>query len=100
MQNGARAHTAKTTLEYINKNVPECIEPSSLPPNSPGLNPMHYFIWSRLENNVFSKNIVDLEQLKERIVEFWEEFPEERLTRQLIHLKFALKDALRMSNIF
>ena len=29
MQDGARAHTAKTTLEYLNKNVPEYIEPSS-----------------------------------------------------------------------
>ena len=95
MQDGARAHTAKTTLEYLNKNVAEYIEPSSWPPNSPDLNPVDYFIWSRLESNVFSKKIVDLEQLKERIVECWEEFPQGE-TRQSIHLEFALKDALRV----
>ena len=70
MHNDAIAHTAKTTLlEYFNKNVPEYFEPSSWPPNSPNLNPVDYFIWSWLESNVFSKKIVNLEQLKERIVE-------------------------------
>ena len=78
-------HTAKTTLEYLNRNVLD-IEPSSQPPNSPDLDPSDYFIWSNLESNVFSKKIVNFKQLKERIV--LEEFPQ-RETRQLIHSEFA-----------
>ena len=51
IQDGARAHTSKTTLEYFNRNLAEYIEPSK----SSDLNPVDYFIWSRLESNVFIK---------------------------------------------
>ena len=91
MQDGARAHTAKTTLEYLNKNVPEYIEPSSQPPNSPNLNPVDYFIWSRLESNVFSKKIFNLKQLKERIVECWEEFPQGEIDKAVDSFRIRLK---------
>ena len=69
--------------------VPEYIEPFSWPPNSPDLNPVDYFIWSKLESNVFSKKIVDLEQLK--VVECWEEFLQGEIDKAVDSFRIRLK---------
>ena len=58
---------------------------------------MDYFILSRLESNVLSKKIVDLEQLKERIVECWEEFPQGEIDKTVDSFRVCLKDVLRTS---
>ena len=93
-QDGARVHTAKTTLEYLDKNVLEYIQPSSCSPNGPELNPVDYFTWSKLESNVFSKKIVDLEQLKERIVECWEELSQVETDKAVDSFRVYPKDVL------
>ena len=45
-QDGAPAHTARETVQYLEcKGVP-FIRPEEWPPNSPDLNPLDYCIWS------------------------------------------------------
>ena len=57
-QDSAPAHKSKETQAWLQK---ECYDfvPFSLPPTSPDLNPLDYFVWSYVENitNMTSHNI-------------------------------------------
>src|SRR6218665_1829341 len=44
-QDGAPAHTARVTQEWLHANCPEIIEKDRWPPNSPDLNPLDYHVW-------------------------------------------------------
>ena len=44
-QDGAPAHTARVTQEWLHANCPEIIEKDQWPPNSPDLNPLDYHVW-------------------------------------------------------
>ena len=72
MQDGARAHTAKLTLEMLkarNKS-PKLLEPHHRPPNNPDWNPVDFEIWRLLEQNIYQgQRINDLDSLKEAIIE-------------------------------
>ena len=47
-QDGAPAHTARVTQEWLHANCPEMIEKDQWPPNSPDLNPLDYHIWGAM----------------------------------------------------
>ena len=51
-QDGARAHTAKSTISYIQNKMPDYVSPEMWPPNSPDLNPVDYGIWESLSRRV------------------------------------------------
>ena len=44
-QDGAPAHTSKTTQEYIDGATPDFIRKDEWPPQSPDCNPMDYALW-------------------------------------------------------
>ena len=48
-QDGARLHTARDTVEYLEGACPEFIRPEQWPPNSPDLNPLDFFVWGAVE---------------------------------------------------
>ena len=52
LQGGARSHTAKATLEYLNESCPECVKPNHWPPNSPDFNVLDFVIWGDFEKKV------------------------------------------------
>src|SRR6218665_791233 len=47
-QDGAPAHTARVTQEWLHANRPEIIEQDRWPPNSPDLNPLDYHVWGAM----------------------------------------------------
>ena len=47
-QDGAPAHTARATQDWIEQHCPEFIEKDNGPPNSPDLNPLDYYIWGSI----------------------------------------------------
>src|SRR6218665_1647737 len=51
-QNGAPAHTAKNTMEYLQRENISFIEPDMWPQNSPDLNPVDYAVWGRPSTDV------------------------------------------------
>jgi hypothetical protein len=51
-QDGAPSHRAKLTVEFLQRNVPDFIEPDLWPPNSPDLNPVDYAVWGALQQMV------------------------------------------------
>ena len=44
-QDGALSHRAKSTIEFLQCTMPNFIELSVWPPNSPDLNPVDYAVW-------------------------------------------------------
>ena len=44
-QDGAPAHTARQTQEFLQANTPDLIGKDEWPPNSPDLNPLDYCVW-------------------------------------------------------
>ena len=79
MQEGARADTAKITLEMLkDKKQLRLLELRHWPPNSPGLSPVDFGIWGLLEQNLYQgQRMTDFDSLKETIVEEWNKIPQE-----------------------
>ena len=79
MQDGARSHTAKLTIQMMeHQKYLKLLQPSDWPPNSPDLNPVDYCIWGILENNVYrGRKITNIKELKEAIIEEWEKIPQD-----------------------
>ena len=58
--------------------------PNLWPPNSPGLNPVDYKIWGLMQEKVYRTKIRDIEELRARIVNAWDEFV------QLVYIDAAI----------
>jgi len=70
-QDGAPSHWSKHTVPYLKANVPNFVQPSNWPPNSPDLNPVNYSIWGALQQLVYRRKIRDLVHLKEVLQDCW-----------------------------
>ena len=87
-QDGARSHTSKCILSYMEKNLPpnaELLSPDHWPPHSPDLNPMDYSIWLSLAAKVLQVKIRNVEHLSERLGKAWEQISRGEVDR-VIHL--------------
>jgi len=71
-QDGAPAHAARTTMDYLKKEHINFIEPYMWPPNSPDINPVDYAIWDALQQRVYhQRQFKTVEELKRVIVTEW-----------------------------
>ena len=61
LQDGA----TKLTVEFLQQNVPNFIEPYVWPPNIPDINPVDYAVWGALQQDVYTVPIVGLQDLKD-----------------------------------
>ena len=73
-QDGAPAHRARETVELLGNKTPDFIPPTLWPPNSPDLNPVDYKIWSVMQERVYQTKVRDIEDLRQRIMQVWDEF--------------------------
>ena len=53
-QDGAPAHTSKTTQEYLDGAMPDFIRKDEWPPQSPDCNPTVYAVWDSLSQKVYA----------------------------------------------
>ena len=83
MQDGARAHTAKLTLDKLEQQHQLILlQPEEWPPHSPDLNPVDFGIWGVLEEKVYrGRRITDIESLKEALVTEWNLLPQELINK-------------------
>jgi len=73
-QDGAPAHRARETVQLLTTETPDFIPPNLWPPNSPDLNPVDYKIWGIMQEKVYRTKIRNIEELRVRIVNAWDEF--------------------------
>ena len=77
MQDGARSHTAKDSVQFLEERVPKLLKPNQWSPNSPDLNPLDFSVWSVLEAKVYRGRVItDLDTLKKAIVTEWKRLPQ------------------------
>jgi len=70
-QDSASAHRAQDTVVLLAHETPRFIGPDLWPPNSPDLNPVDYKVWGYFQEQVYRSPIVDVTDLKQRLVEVW-----------------------------
>ena len=68
-QDNAPAHRARETVQLSSGNTPEIISPMMWPPNSQISNPVDYEVWGVLPRRLYRTRILDVDHLKQRIVE-------------------------------
>jgi len=74
-QDGAPAHTARTTMNYLKREHINFIEPHMWPPNSPDINPVDYAISGALQQRVYHhQQFKTVEELQRAIVTEWQKF--------------------------
>ena len=73
-QDGAPAHRAPETAELLTRETPDFILSNLWPPNSPDSNLVDYKIWGIMQEKVYRRKIRNIEDLRERIVNAWNEF--------------------------
>ena len=66
-QDGAPAHSAKTTQDWLRARLPEFFEKEIWPPSSPDCNPLDYFLWSEVERETNAAPHTSVASLKAKI---------------------------------
>jgi len=70
-QDGARAHTLKATIAWLDANIKHYITPEDWPPNSPDLSPIEN-VWSIMATAVYADpEPQSLQALKHRLRKAW-----------------------------
>ena len=83
-QDGARAHTARETLKYLDEHCPEYVKPDHWAPNSCNQNPLDCAVWGELQAKVWGKYQIDsLDYLKSAIVQGWRVYPQETIDKAI-----------------
>ena len=77
-QNGARAHTARASVQFLQQSTPDFIEPENWPSNSPDLNVMDYCIWSLFLTGLHNcrHDIKSIDDLKTSLRRAWNDIPQ------------------------
>lgn len=77
MQDGAKAHTARSSIEWLTRNTPDFITPQQWPAKSPDLNVLDYSLWGILLAGVSNNrpHINDVAHLKATLIESWNTIP-------------------------
>lgn len=68
-QDGAPAHTANTTQDWLLTHLPEFWPKEIWPPNSPDCNPLDYYVWGVCERDVNKHPHNNVDSLKAKITE-------------------------------
>ena len=81
----APAHRAGDTVEFLSRNTPDFISswpwPLPWPPNSPDLNPVDYEVWGILQQCIYHSRILDVDHLKQHLIEEWRCFDQNIIGR-------------------
>ena len=70
-QDGAPAHRARKTVQFLNDSKIPFWTPDMWPPNSPDLNPLDYGIWSMVAQGAVDRRPPSVAALKKRVNAFW-----------------------------
>ncbi|XP_031333083.1 uncharacterized protein LOC116163333 [Photinus pyralis] len=87
-QDGATAHTARATLQYLEQFYDNRLISKGLwPPRSPDLTPLDFFLFPTLKNNVFRNRLHTLDELRAAIIEELERISPETLEKVFDNMK-------------
>ena len=92
-QDGAPAHTARVTQEWLHANCREIIEKDQWPPNSPDLNPFDYHVWGAMleRYHKFQPKPKTIAELKDALQSIWDDMPQEPINKAIKNFTKRLK---------
>jgi len=96
-QGGAPSYRAKSTVEFLQRTVPNFIEPSVWPPISPDLNPVDYAVWGALQQSVYRIQISNLDDLKDTVRTCWESLDQQIINKSIDQWRDRLKAVVRVN---
>ena len=72
MHDGAAPHFSRIARQYLNDHFPgkwiRLNGPVAWSPHSPDLNPIDFYLWSHVKNEVYSTPLIKVYELREHIV--------------------------------
>jgi hypothetical protein len=89
MQDGAKCHTSKQTVGYLQGKGVNFIE--DWPPRSPQLNPIEN-LWSMLARAVSDRGAASVQQLRNIVIEEFNKIEEEKIDNMVLDWKKRLKE--------
>lgn len=94
-QDGARAHTSRASIEWLNTNINGYISPEDWPPNSPDLSPIEN-VWSIMSATVYADpEPQNLNTLKRRLRKAWKSIPLKTLKNLIGSMPDRLKTVVK-----
>ena len=93
-QDGAPAHTAKLSQEWLRKEIPDFITKAEWPPSSPDLNPLDFSLWAILESRACSKPHRNISTLRSSLCREWERIPQEMIRTAVESVPKRLKEVI------
>lgn len=92
-QDGAPAHSARLTQQFLEQNVTEFIAKDQWPPNSPDLNPLDYHVWGTMLDKYQQlvpkpKNTAELRAVLQSI---WNDLPQAPINRAVLSFRKRLQ---------
>lgn len=95
-QDGARSHTAKSTIGFLERSVPDYIEKNNWPANSCDLNPLDYGIWGIMVKSAYGKRkrYDNIDDLKAGIRKAWEELTQGTINKVIDQWRHRLQQVV------
>ena len=96
-QDGAPAHTAHQTQQFLQVNCPDFIERDEWPPNSPDLNPLDYYVWGVMQDkyNKLNPKPASCSELKIALQNIWDELPLIQIQKAIGSIRQRLQSCVR-----
>jgi len=92
-----RCHRAKSTVEFLQRTVPNFIEPSVWPPISPDLNQVDYAVWRALQQSTYCIPISNLGVHKDRMRTCWESLDQQITNKSIDQWRDRLKAVVQVN---
>lgn len=92
-RDGAPAHTARQTQEWLAINCPDFVKKCEWPPNSPDLNPLDYHVWGAMlqKYKQYTPKPTNKEQLKTVLEEIWDDLPQQSIQKAVLTFRKRLQ---------
>ena len=92
-QDGAPAHAARATQNWLEINCPDLTDKDQWPPNSPDLNPLDYHVWGAMLEAYHKRHPKPktITELKETLQAIWDRLPQGSIDRAVKQFSKRLK---------
>ena len=92
-QDGAPAHTARLTQDWLQQHCPAFIAKDGWPPNSPDLNPLDYHVWGAMldKYQAHTPKPRNKAELKAVLQTIWTDLPQEPINRAVLAFRKRLQ---------
>ena len=96
-QDGAPAHTAGVTQDWLQANCPNFITKDQWPPNSPDLNPLDYHVWGAMLEayQKLHPKPKTIAELKEAVQMIWNSLPQGPIDKAVKNFAKRLKACVK-----